>query len=70
MDKHRIYLLGYRHGLAGVRYMAHRQCRPYERRSDTNMYIAGYKKGHLERLANGGSVTLDYSNPLNKQWFG
>ena len=61
--------LGYEHGLAGIRALAHRRCRPYDSHSANRAYNSGYRKGAYERLKSTGK-TLDYDNPLNSQFFG
>lgn len=61
----RQYNLGKKHGLAGIRHMAHRKL-PYDGRGAQQSYNQGYKDGYSQRLKNTGK-TLDYSNPLNNQ---
>jgi hypothetical protein len=65
----RAYRVGKRHGLTGVRHLAHRRCRPYDSRSAQESYNHGYSAGAKERREQQNKVGLDYSNPLNNQLF-
>lgn len=64
----RQYKLGYKHGLEGVRALAHRLCMPYDSASANRSYHWGYTKGCQERMAK-GKVGLNYNNKLNNQLF-
>ena len=63
----RQYQLGKKHGLAGIRHMAHRAGRPYDGRGAQESYNHGYKEGFAERMKTG--KTLDYKQPLNNRLF-
>lgn len=59
--------LGKKHGLGGIRHMAHRKLRRYDSAHAQESYNNGYCEGAKTRLAKG--MKLDYSNPLNNQLF-
>jgi hypothetical protein len=63
----RQFNLGKKHGLEGIRHMAHRKLRRYDSAHAQESYNNGYYEGTKVRLAIGKK--LDYSNPLNNQLF-
>lgn len=63
----RQYALGKKHGLNGVRALAHRRNKRYDSIRANQSYHNGYREGYKQRHMSGGKVGLDYSNPLNNR---
>lgn len=61
----RQYQVGKKHGLKGIRALAHRNGRRYDGQSANESYNHGYHAGCKER----GSIKMDYKQPLNNKVF-
>lgn len=65
----RQFFLGRRHGMDGIRHMAHRNMRPYDSKTAQDSYNTGYKVGYDQRAKHVKGPLLDYTNPINNKLF-